>query len=1047
MGRVINTTLDGGMRGPRGQYRDSADNETLNLENLLVERDGTLRNRPAIQGFRHTLLPTDKILPFDWKGKRMFLVYDPLYEFKWKADEFWVRNLTTNTALVNPSTKDYWYESFGGSPHHCRNLMTNNFMFNPAVPYDTNVSRLLLTLLTGRVYRGDTDWMTRLYTAVMYRFDSRVKNRTGTAYMGFYLASLAAAQRIPFYIFDRVSALNGGTIVYAGVAHVRPLRGVLDRPMQFWHRIFIMDEKGMIRCNGCIRGMPLSYEPSYKRYDSVSEQPYNADTLGTHIENLYTAKRSTNRRFKVSLEYGSGVRADYRYNGKSQYLMAEGINNNIVYDPEGVMPPLVIEGDESGDRLGLMELPLKFAYTGLSRRFFPSWLTSDEQDRDVVWKSNHDTFDPPISTSQPYYGGANAVDTVARATGSSFTPVSVDDLKNIRDAWGAKTLSDSRTFREGTTEEFVPDNATSTSDLPVNSSLIQSGTISDAYLKLKTHSYSSPGRSIPGPGVCRLRYNTLSGTANVAGTNRHNPDSRSQGFRPVASPFFEQNPVVRWQSYRTYRVRPRPIAERFDILQIGRGSGTLRVNGWMFAEPSWFISAAHESIDKTEYWDNTERKQKSYSGNLIDFWHVRPARTTDPVFAFEGLKGTTEFNPNLLKRNVRLLREREYYRHIGFPCWGLTPGNYFKSVSAQTNRYVFSEGPNVENIIYVTSTSSQRRTAENLRNEEGTVVVTVQPINGPDRGVFSFSSYERLNASPREPLGDFGYTQPLSVEGGVRVSWVSVLPVQGAGRQLALGTTAGKLYLESLELDAFNNQTVDPSDSPSQVVPVVLNNLLFQTMSDNEQVYIIESSRDSRNTWRSASAPIADIFGGRITWLGGLADTGRLLVLTREGPEGGRLFCGLLDTDGNPRWSEITVGEGRTPISEVHKVGSDLFLSYGGNIGVLNLNTGGDIEDGANLVLELKHPSSYAMQDAEKGITSFNHKYSKGWLLGVFKSGDSPDEVRIGTRERPGALSSPRSIHDVQFGGVNLESKNDGLRFDFAARNIEIDSLSMEVRD
>ena len=75
------------MKGPRGQFRSDTANSFVHAENFLVERDGSLRNRPALNQTSTagiTILDTDKFLPIEANDTTYYLVYDPLLFIEWE---------------------------------------------------------------------------------------------------------------------------------------------------------------------------------------------------------------------------------------------------------------------------------------------------------------------------------------------------------------------------------------------------------------------------------------------------------------------------------------------------------------------------------------------------------------------------------------------------------------------------------------------------------------------------------------------------------------------------------------------------------------------------------------------------------------------------------------------------------------------------------------------------------------------------------------------------------------------------------------------------
>ena len=66
-------------------YKRQIKNSFQHAENFLVERDGSLRNRPASNPLGVPTLPSDEVLLFDFRGQAYTIVYDPLYVMEFES--------------------------------------------------------------------------------------------------------------------------------------------------------------------------------------------------------------------------------------------------------------------------------------------------------------------------------------------------------------------------------------------------------------------------------------------------------------------------------------------------------------------------------------------------------------------------------------------------------------------------------------------------------------------------------------------------------------------------------------------------------------------------------------------------------------------------------------------------------------------------------------------------------------------------------------------------------------------------------------------------
>lgn len=75
--------FSGGMKGRKGQLNSSSITNVQDLNNLLVERNNTLRSRSGATPIDINLLKNDKLLPFIYNGRRYYFVYDTLLNMKY----------------------------------------------------------------------------------------------------------------------------------------------------------------------------------------------------------------------------------------------------------------------------------------------------------------------------------------------------------------------------------------------------------------------------------------------------------------------------------------------------------------------------------------------------------------------------------------------------------------------------------------------------------------------------------------------------------------------------------------------------------------------------------------------------------------------------------------------------------------------------------------------------------------------------------------------------------------------------------------------------
>ena len=80
---IVINDFSGGMTGEQGQFAAKDNTYVKDIQNGIVNRGGTISPRPGIEELDINLLPHDKILPFRFRDKDYFLVYDTLLKRRW----------------------------------------------------------------------------------------------------------------------------------------------------------------------------------------------------------------------------------------------------------------------------------------------------------------------------------------------------------------------------------------------------------------------------------------------------------------------------------------------------------------------------------------------------------------------------------------------------------------------------------------------------------------------------------------------------------------------------------------------------------------------------------------------------------------------------------------------------------------------------------------------------------------------------------------------------------------------------------------------------
>ena len=1097
MGRVINTPLDGGMRGGRGQHRGSEDNEFLHAENLIHERGRVLRNRPATDPLPIGVLPTDRVIPFEWEGEEYFFIYDPCYEFNWRLEEEvepGVAGLSTmvQTDTVSPQDNDPLvftpYAQMDRLLEYNYLLPRRNVNFNEIKNIWPH-SDFYSTVIEG-LARGDKQHLSNramFFLASSYAANiggAGTENKIFGQYKFFYMASLTRFNRTSlFYAWDTPAAVKSAADRAADGQRplnprnfVRPLFPRLSFAFM-WHRFLIKDSEGRVVSNGVNRAMPLSYCPPirYRRNNGLADMRRKT---GLGFIELPDADRTA---FQEAL-YGETPRREglIDYLGGGEYLMTEGLTNFVCVDKEGHMPPLVIEAERGKTQFTISELNVKYFSTGLRFKHMPSLLTRDEtvnQVDDFFWRDLSDTVGNKVYKDVPL---VSLTELRADLPGSRFNNASREKIEDnfkaiMAEGDGNQYVTDALPFVQGR-RDSVPlvGGRVSRSDL---------GPVFPLYNSTRDEVTQEPpdaGGNVT--SALRIRQKmTASVRLRVSPHRREEETLLEDGFLHC-NPFYEQCPVVEsgvWtplvvddntsfsfyevtavttEQLFTYvdtlngdRAKPTHLGFYFNPTRVvffrqtttGSGRGEMLVNRVVYVFRGTYTQL------RRQYLESIVKKATDSSGRSFFYanreWHtgevtvdgsrtnLNDGRKLTAPYWFD-MSGTPNSDllptviPPTINSTLAPLISSEYVDFIGKRVIGFSPIEYPASVLGDGGRYVFSRANPLRRTLYVTNVNSGRG--------------AVPYVEGPETGRFGFGSGERIRADENTDLTNYGYVQPLTREGGLEILWVD----RSGGDLVVVGTDKGKIHATGIDLKALLEGRFDPSDIPSTVLPVRVRGVLYQVMEDGRQVYVIEGSEERRrNTWRSVTSPISDYldFRGRtnIKSMTGFGSTGRLVILTEEG----RVFCGLIQPQGDVTWTELTFPEGA--VNDMDRIGETLFLSVGGSLKRLDLNLTGPIEEGATLALSIKHPAAY-LAGQGKGLSSYTTpKYFNGHLLGSFKAGLSPEEVTVGTHKMPEGRKSPRSLTRVGFGATNMKDENDGLRFEFKARNVEVDSLHMEVKD
>ena len=281
---IVINDFSGGMTGEQGQFAAKDNTYVKDIQNGIVNRGGTISPRPGIEELDINLLPHDKMLPFRFKGKDYFLVYDTLLKRRWTdvpAEFTALRTLTDGT--------NFGYHDMYRFSSNQRSGISSQLEF---------ISRYHGTAMSSII-----------------RFDHPSDPTDLDTY---FTASTEAAAEIAFN-----DALPSVGIDYAHDSF-------------FWQRMVIFDDQGMPVCYGVKRVF-------YMDEDSGHEQLTPMDSLAS----LFTVNANSSLNFNSTGEDLEVLRMAHWGGSDITYDAAVSHDYVIFTSPSGKLPPLVWRPTES----------------------------------------------------------------------------------------------------------------------------------------------------------------------------------------------------------------------------------------------------------------------------------------------------------------------------------------------------------------------------------------------------------------------------------------------------------------------------------------------------------------------------------------------------------------------------------------------------------------------------------------------------------------------------------------------------------------------------
>jgi len=311
------TDFSGGMKGKKGQLNSADIKHVQDLNNMLVERNNTLKSRNGVESLPITLLENDKVLPFVSNGRKYYFVYDPLLINKYKE-------------LVSGTSFAY---SAGGQRHidmfskHNSSLSPFKYLQKERRNTDDlvqgNGSITYLEPFGGSLNAPQND------VTKWDFFKDYVTNGTTELDMHLYLRKLTM-ESAPIFVFSEQNkpTLDARILNQAQVAHP-----VVENTF-WWNRMFILDEDFNVITTEVDIANFVTYDSGHAPLTTINIMDIDVRNA-THVE-LQTIRES-------------------RYGGSDLEYEVEVMNQGVMfYNREGKLPNMFMQLNDQGQTDGIL---------------------------------------------------------------------------------------------------------------------------------------------------------------------------------------------------------------------------------------------------------------------------------------------------------------------------------------------------------------------------------------------------------------------------------------------------------------------------------------------------------------------------------------------------------------------------------------------------------------------------------------------------------------------------------------------------------------------
>lgn len=957
------TDFSGGMKGKKGQLNSADTKYVQDLNNLLVERNNSLKTRNGVSTLPITLLANDKVIPFTHNGRKFYFVYDPLLILKY--------------GTPNETNTNFSY-SMGGQRHVDMFSKENSSMsplkylrkeranYDAFMQSDTNITYLINSV--GLPAQDDvTKWQ------YLKDFDTSTALPSDYEDLHKYLRKLTW-ESSPSFVRTGIYYAQPQTdlSVLLQISNGHP---VVENTF-WWNRMFVLDADFNVITTEIDIANFVSYDSGHAIQESLS-------VMDTEVRNATHAELKDIR--------------EARYGGSDLTYEVEVMNQGVMfYNREGKLPNMFMQINSEGATDGILRdfrtLYLDEVPNGIFKTvpyFTDSEYTSYDLVDDARLEYEMDTLTTPWNLS----ADARLPDQIA-----------IDDIFDYLDT---ETVFDLAT-NDGLDFSYDVRDSENNSD------------VLKAFLPLTSD--SSPALAID-----NVRFDEPDGQVRFCSPTLANMDRDFVFPHDVTSvwqnaeladdlPFiFSPNLVIYFNSPTLGKVTASICTlqnnattdDTFCLIPISRFAGAAigKFNDASTTYRPVRITAMTDSATKTT-------SDAAYAATQV-FTQMFRIIKYNALLEFEFASDSGISAPNL----GYFLDDGTYYAVSNFKAFAtIYSGNYSKrrsglfSSTSQRSNYSFRidshDGGNVFSIVYTNENQLSRAIGFNSDSYFSSVVefegrMYLASKEAPDRLIYS-STNDYLEFSTVRSLVN-AETDSVATRGGRELFGNEAIEaLHEANSTLRVITDKRILSAGASELGIV--VLSDPSDIvTSGQEPVTINNFTYFVSGDKRDILLsVFSDKTQRFEYYSVFSAINIDDETLILDFLSIDAAYRMVVRTEEA-----IYVGTIIQANQVAWSRLTFN---FDVISLTSTVDSLYLSSADAAYVLNFIVAADLEDGVVASLKLLAPTAMAnlVNLAKTNINYIGLRYHDLTLVGSFESA-----VATGSDARPQVSSELGDVIDI----------------------------------